>query len=618
MDKTSNASSTLALYDDDDDEYYVEKEDRCDESRCVSLGRSNLHKRSFTCYGDDGTHFPRMCADGFLPVVVEDEPPRMSARFRYGFILAGAGYEEIWESPEDVPVQYFTCCPPRHAAAIAAGEDAVITRRRCDDPVGGLDAGITGACGVPRNSTDSGASGAVSARMHLRSMKPNPTMITSYHYPFFEVSSQDHSVLCCDEPLETDDDDHDGSNRTTYIEDTQCVPYRNDYYRASRLDLNHFGDLSFMSCDFSNGDFPVVSPPLLSREGDDVPTEAAASRLYRCCRNGPAIRSIWVRDSAFRITFGLPLFFQIAAVLVSFVVFLALLIPLLKQLIHGTPRTTSSRTGNQTRTRHRTDRAVPGEEKPYSPYNLYLLYLSLWDLVGNAVYGVSYGMILTGKHRYYTTPVPIYYACVIANLWINAFIVHQLLVLLQRSMEAQRIVPVSLTRASLEFALASTIALVSGFSPIFLNVNYGWFAYGLTWFPPITYVGYAAVLIWKRGYLRSTSRLLLGSSNHASNQALRELTIYFLRIVGVFFVIWIPTLSMSFASGIDRPWVFIIAGCLGAIQPVVTFFFILQKSDVRKYILDLVTCSCELGRSTEEPRERRGPNTNFAGPSPRP
>ena len=51
----------------------------CDESKCVSRGRSNLFNNSFTCYGDDGTFYPMMCADGFLPMIAKDEPQYVAA-----------------------------------------------------------------------------------------------------------------------------------------------------------------------------------------------------------------------------------------------------------------------------------------------------------------------------------------------------------------------------------------------------------------------------------------------------------------------------------------------------------------------------------------------------------
>lgn len=69
----------------------------CDESQCASTGRSGngtfvSFTLELTCYGDrDGILFPMMCANGFVPVVVEDEPPVVVTGMA-GFGLGGVRY----------------------------------------------------------------------------------------------------------------------------------------------------------------------------------------------------------------------------------------------------------------------------------------------------------------------------------------------------------------------------------------------------------------------------------------------------------------------------------------------------------------------------------------------
>jgi len=80
-------------------------------------------------------------------------------------------------------------------------------------------------------------------------------------------------------------------------------------------------------------------------------------------------------------------------VVLSFLVFLGLLIPLLKQLSNGTHRMTSSQAWNR---------------RSYSPYNLYLVHLAFWDLISHAALAVNFGMTFTGKYRFYDTIGRIY------------------------------------------------------------------------------------------------------------------------------------------------------------------------------------------------------------------
>ena len=89
----------------------------CDESKCVSKGRSSLHNNSFTCYGDDGTNFPTMCADGYLPLTCDDQRGFMSNNTDSGDGSAS--------------LSYFTCCPPQHHYFT----NAAAVGRQCSDPV---------------------------------------------------------------------------------------------------------------------------------------------------------------------------------------------------------------------------------------------------------------------------------------------------------------------------------------------------------------------------------------------------------------------------------------------------------------------------------------------------
>ena len=106
-------------------------------------------------------------------------------------------------------------------------------------------------------------------------------------------------------------------------------------------------------------------------------------------------------------------------------------------------------------------------------------------------------------------------------------------------------------------------------------------------FPPIAYVIYVVIVVWHRGYIPP----MYGTT--PNERAMRELSLYFLRIVGVFFGVWIPTVVFSALYG--RPgetaWAPFASGLLSALQPIATFVAILMKTDAKKYILDLVTLS---------------------------
>ena len=87
------------------------------------------------------------------------------------------------------------------------------------------------------------------------------------------------------------------------------------------------------------------------------------------------------------------------------------------------------------------------------------------------------------------------------------------------------------------------------------------------------------------------------------DKAVRGLARYFFRVIVVFVVIWLPAAVLSSASrrAISIGWsqiLLILAQCVMASQPILTFCIILTKPDVKKYITDLVApMSCMFGAS---------------------
>ena len=146
----------------------------------------------------------------------------------------------------------------------------------------------------------------------------------------------------------------------------------------------------------------------------------------------------------FPATFYIAIGVELIALIVSVVALVAFLIPLLRQLQNGSFYRDSLVSSSMRRRR---------TEAPYSTYNLYLVYLCLIDIAGFLPMMVSQFMATTQTsrfifHRTIETFQPFYYfedgemksveglvtfPYGVANLWINSFIAHQVLVLLKRS-----------------------------------------------------------------------------------------------------------------------------------------------------------------------------------------
>jgi len=204
------------------------------------------------------------------------------------------------------------------------------------------------------------------------------------------------------------------------------------------------------------------------------------------------------------------------------------------------------------------------------------------------------------------TTLAISYQC--TNFYINAVICYEVLVLLRASRRAQRITQPSLTKVNLQMGASFIIGTIAGVDFYFLFVYvqdptliiFIGVTLLLVFVAPFLYTFYVTFLIWCRGYIPSVN----GAT--ASDRAMRELTIYFSRIILVFIGIWIPALILTIfnllmARGYiwtDNSWGIVVGYWLMAIQPILTFCMILTKTDARKYIWDLVTLSYLFGDCT--------------------
>lgn len=559
----------------------------CDESKCVSKGRSNLHNDSFTCYGDDGTFYPMMCADGYLPLVVEDE-----------IVFSFSDLEDEGGS-SDAPLSYFTCCPPQHHAFLNSTDVA----RRCSDP---MEAEWEDIDDMDNRCYD------WDNRTQARKMKPNG----------MDSHTAMDSFLCCesdeynnDDPVGEDSTIHNDATILTeddFLEYLDCVPYRNRYYQASNAQnqigatnsQNQVAMLRPISCDSPEHDFMVPRP-----FGNGTMDDVASTGRYQCCRSGLALPP-FAPDSAFKITLY-PAFvlFGIATVLSAIAGF-ALLLPLIIQMINGTYQKATNR---------------PGQEPRYSTYNLYLVYLMGVDFVYCVFQTSLYGMtirqkFIPGFHGFFIPPTvqnslmldplveqPYYFA----SLWLNCVISYEVLLLLKST---RGTVPQpSLLRVNLQMGVICIISLIIGSSGYFLEhaiqtaeINGNaetrqvlmivFLVFGtLLGLPPILYTLNGACIIWWRGYIPSLS----SGGATPTDRARRELGFFFMRIVLVYLAVWLPVIGLFlYVSITEEIWIYAVTNWLFAIQPILTFGMILTKPDARKYIVDLVTLSYLFGKKS--------------------
>jgi hypothetical protein len=129
-----------------------------------------------------------------------------------------------------------------------------------------------------------------------------------------------------------------------------------------------------------------------------------------------------------------------------------------------------------------------------------------------------------------------------ANIWMNAVVAYEVFELLKKSHQGVRVKPPTMKKATIQAAVVYIHGLIMFIAhycldgcidmtiaaPIYFMLSAG---------VPIMYLFYVCIVIWYHGLVPS-----LGGK-------LREISLYFFRIIVVFLVFWLPAISLMVASG---------------------------------------------------------------------
>ena len=255
-----------------------------------------------------------------------------------------------------------------------------------------------------------------------------------------------------------------------------------------------------------------------------------------------------------------------------------------------------------------------------NPFNVYLIYLCIPDFVFslccgitcllNAVNGEYWAGWMCAFQQWY---------CVFgigANAWLNACITWELYTMLKlghrrRRYKSPTIKFVTIQALAVYIYMGFLCALVaidapnwpfhygtaSGLACLPIEVDrQSSFYFWLVFLPSFT--GIPSISIIYVTYMVMSRKLLPPTGKR------RLLTVYFGRLVLVFYVMWIPTLLILFAfSSFLPPWVHFLGGLWSHLQGAVSAVISLLKPDIARAVYRFVTCySCQ--PSTRKRRKR--------------
>ena len=415
-------------------------EEQCDESKCVTQHHYSFES-ALNCYtGTDkyGEYYTPMCAEGYRPrILVDPDDDSLPVDVVYN-----TGTEER-DISRDINTteswQYFTCCPPR--LLLDGGKtNATRLRRHCSNPV-------VVEHNTTMSHTTSACQGTTTMQPHVRHMQDHLHWDYNSKAALFITYTTVAAYICCDTMLDNNSSNNNNNITIQFLDDIECVPYNNKNYREAKITPNRYAGLHPIFCDDPE---PGFHYPKYSSNGGGT--------TYECCTTANKAIPPFIKDTAFYATVIPQIILSALAGLVCTILSIALLIPLIQQWQDH------ARTGSSTTTM--ASSASAHGTGNFSPYNMYLIYLTLPDLALNVYLLWMYcgyahqtfdphfsGIVIAGfANTGYALENAMIVACSTANLYYNGVVAYSVFKLLRNTSRLVRHTPPSLTRVTFEAA----------------------------------------------------------------------------------------------------------------------------------------------------------------------
>lgn len=535
----------------------------CDESRCVSPSvqveptaaevddndeRSRPYS-SFSCYAKGTDINPYACTDGFVGHPVGQSENNSSDY--YNNCCAGAADDEN-------PTYYYTCCTPNYYnnnnnTNSTHGEPAHSElSRHCTDPI----ELVLNDKKSTENNDSTNDTLKIAAEICADKIGSSDSNITAnFTYPrmMTKTFGHDESLICCDTDISGE---VDGNARINYLEENNinCVPYHCDDIGQNCVYTNYWGSLEFMMCN---------DPANIYQYPKAVASSTSEIR-FECCKETSSMdRYVLV---SYKRTLWPVLILSSVSLVTSLLLITSLTIPLaigcvrkmtdkttdyvtvaknsiamtknrLSSLIIGryscgtsTSASSSSVAASQVSVteqninRRRTSSTVVGNGAVVNAFNMYLVYLSLPDLIFNIIVVMRTAIMIHGEggsegwswlNLVLDENVTIDHVsdgvlmCTVASITMNSVIVYEIYTLLLNSSRLRRQPPPKLSKGLYQALAVYVTSIIIGFVFGIINVRIMLktvITYVITTLIPACYVAYICYMIKKNNLLSSASR----------------------------------------------------------------------------------------------------------------
>jgi hypothetical protein len=235
-------------------------------------------------------------------------------------------------------------------------------------------------------------------------------------------------------------------------------------------------------------------------------------------------------------------------------------------------------------------------------YNIYLVFLALTDALFNLFSFARNIVNISGQQL--SNPLggtvhALEWFHTAANMWLNAFIVYSIHCMLVKAQKFVRTPPPTIKQVLYQVSIiyffaalwaAWSLVLLFQGSNIFSNTNAAWLtSKSLMCGPPFLYTVAACTHVWWKQLLPRQGRT-------------RILSLYFLRVVLVFLLTWVPFLILVDVTYYKTAslWMLGLAYFFASFQGLLSVVVAMGKPDVKRAVLNLLCCRADEFNATEE------------------
>ena len=668
---------------------HVQKEDHlfeyCDESKCVSSlllrvgrigeddGNDNNTVPTFTCYAEGNEMSPFACAEGYQGFVIENESLFLYEGNYLSYYTCCLPLPSPTSTPLPVSLSLLSNSTSitehfNESSSSSSSSVGSIYQRHCSNTI------VIGSNNVEKQEGEKEERDRRETNLCRANIFDDSILEKKYLRHMTKNFGHLKSYTCCDELLlpvpplpvsssSSSSSSNKNSNSTStvsklfpFLDDVECVPYLCiDVFDYDCISKNRYGALMTMSCrdDLYNGLFLFPKIVATNNDQDEI--------RFECCKTGTNTHLLPTNAPAFQKTYCVHLVLSSFA-LVSLLILIVGILKGKKKDVAPSAATKSLRGSSISITRRSSTTTLRSrsftsgslslsiprpsisrsssmasmsrsirqqqQQQHYSPYNLYLVFLALPDVILSTFMIWRCSSALTGhtfkNHTWTildwngTTDIArysgaIFWTCSTANVCMNCVIALEVFQFLKKSFQLVRNPQPSLWKVSLQAAFVYIYSIVvnlivfsffakyRGTPEVYYVMTIGYPLLLLcTFLGPFLFLIVICILIWKRGYILKT------------DQRYKNLALYFLRIVIAFLLLWVPTsvlvilhllpVQIGYADGASPVFamyanesvlpVYAISMILISLQALLTVVMALLKPDVQTMVMELFTSCC--------------------------